>query len=511
MNGQQAFTAVGGQLPATQFTFSDPIIERKFGDSFQYHVVAGNSAGSSVSGLSAVVSPGSSLNISHSPVNYMESSYANQGARFGFKLAFSGDGASVAVATKNRSFMPSLSPRASVEIFERVVRNEGDQVFIDWSQASVAVIPFTTASKMSLESFTLSPDGNTLALSDLEPASGEISGAGSVQLITKNSLGEWNTTPMITLVSPVRGHLYRFGSVLLFSPDSKTLVVAETGTGLVRLYNNDVTTGWPALPNGVLNEQTLTSTKLIDPALAFNSSGNILAVGDPQADVDDPNAAAVTLPSAGKVQLFAKQTDGSWDPIAETVLISKNPGSNYLFGKSVAFTTDGRSIAIGEERTQLTLDNGSAYRGGNVQLYRQDSANLWKAVADNVFVSSSQGNGNFGHNIAFNSAGTLLAISERNGEIYTSGSIGSVGSGNNGSGTKGGAVYVFKTDDQGAWVERPAAVLGSNRPVVYGEFGASFGFGPSDIALLIGEPGGVIPGLVDIEVGYVNIYDTGLF
>jgi len=479
---QNKFTSIGTQLPTTQLTFTDLMTSRKYGDSFEYRVIAGNSKGKSASILSLPVTPGSSLNISHIAPNYLTSSYAKDKASFGFELAFSADGMTAAVATKGRSFINGQKPSASVEIFKRGVAN-------DWSAFSVAVIP-----KPSLATFALSPDGKTLALSDQNPKSGVTIGAGSVEIFTQDSSGQWDLIQTTTLVSPTPGKLYLFGSALTFSTDSKTLAVAETGTGIVRVYSTVVGTGWGTQPSSILNVPTSTKLELVSPSIAFSPDGQTLAIGD------TTNTANTAL-YAGTVQLFSKNTDGSWNTNASTVFNSEQTGTNFFFGQSIAFSTDGNSIAVSEVTSQVLLDNTTTYRGGNVQLFTKDSSNMWKTVPDNTFVSSASLRTRFGKKFSFNSTGTMLAISEGKALIFIDGTLSE----------KAGAVLVYKKDSVGVWIERPAAVLGSLSPSNLGVFGDSVVFNPGDDTLFVGDPSGLTNTGMILDTGYINIYDSRLF
>ncbi|MFV1985568.1 MAG: WD40 repeat domain-containing protein [Thiohalomonadales bacterium] len=477
---QNNFIKLSAQLPATQLNYTDPMVSRKYGDSFEYRVTAGNKKGVSTSGLSLPVTPGSSLNISHVASNYLTSSYAGDKSNFGFKLAFSADGKTAAVAIKSRTFVNGRKVGASVEIFKRGVVN-------DWSAFSVAVIHRPGIMTM----FALSPDGKTLALSENSPSSGTNIAAGAVELFTQNSSGLWDLVQTTTLVSPAPGKFYQFGSTLVFSPDSKSLAVSEAGTSIVRVYNK-VNGSWGMQPGSVLNNTA--NTAGLRPSIAFSPSGNILAIGDPGITVN-------SLLNAGAVQLFSKKTDGSWNTVASTSFNSKQPGKGFLFGQSIALSADGNTIAISEESSQVLLDNTATYQGGNVQLFTKDSLNKWKAVPDTIFVSSASLRTSFGMDFTFNRTGTMLAISEGRGVIYTNGK-------NN---EKSGAVLVFKKDTSGVWLERPVAVLGSLAPSFIGEFGSSVVFNPGDDTLFVGEPTGFTKKGAILETGYINIYDSRLF
>ncbi len=475
------FIKIGTQLPSTQLKYNDLLTSRKFGDSFEYRITAGNSNGEKASALSLPITPGDSLNISHVAPNYLTSSYAKNKARFGFKIAFSADGIIAAVGTERQSYINGQKGSASVEIFKRNVEN-------DWNAFSVAVIP-----KASLSTFALSPDGKTLALSDLAPNSGENIGAGSVEIFSEDSNGQWNLVQSTTLVSPTPGKLNRFGSALVFSPDSKILAIAETGTGIVRMYTR-VNEIWAIQASNELNITAITERNM-SLSLAFSPDGKTLAVGDQAFKVNN-------MVSAGRVQLFERKIDNSWDTVATTRLTSSPVGSFFYFGETVAFSADGQSLAVGSFKGEVLLDNTETYRGGNVQMFTKDKNDNWNMAPDATFVSSVSLRTRFGQDFSFNRSGDLLAVSEGSSLIFVNGALSETA----------GAVMVYKKDSSGAWDERPVAVLGSLSPVSDGEFGWSVVFNPSDDTLFVGEPTGLTQsGLFPLDTGYINIYDSRLF
>ncbi len=130
--------------------------------------------------------------------------------------------------------------------------------------------------------------------------------------------------------------------------------------------------------------------------------------------------------------------------------------------------------------------------------------NKWKTIPDTVFVSSASRTRDFGSNITFNNTGTLLAIGGLFSQVYDEQAIFTGGN----TSPVGGAVFIYKKDDSGAWVNRPSAVLASNSPTDYAYFGRSFVFSPTENKLFVGEPQGLVN---QRSYGSVNIYDSSLF
>ncbi len=486
------FIDVSGKLPGTQSSFIDPMIKRMYGDSFEYRVVVSDNNGSYTSTVSNIITPSNDLNIIHYSSQFINTVSGLDSSQFGFKLEFNSDGTTVAIATKGRSIVDGQQPSTSAAI-ELITRSGVNQ----WDSTSRTIMSNNSS---SMKTFSLSPDGNTLAIGEITPKTGNNIGAGLVKIFTKDKLGNWNTISPITLVSPKQGKIFQFGSVLKFSPDSKTLAVAETGTSIIRFYNNVLNTGWATTATTVLNNITVTPNPW-EQAMEFSPDGNFFALADMFMDVD-------SSVNAGVVALFSKNSNGVWETIASKIFFSKNRGSDFNFGQSIAFSPDSTSIAIGEARTNSVLKNNTTYRGGNVQLFTKFNNSTWKSIPDHIFVSSASRGNFYGTELAFNRTGKILAIGDRQTSLFT----------NLNTITPAGVVAIYLKDNQGIWNERPSEMLASNSTVARGgdgkrveRFGNSFAFNPTDDTLFVGEPYGITNRAVNIQAGFVNVYDTRTF
>ncbi len=487
------FIDVSGKLPATQSSFIDPMIHRMYGDSFEYRVIVSDNNVSYTSTTSNIITPSTDLNIIHFSPQFINSVSGLDASQFGFKLEFNGDGTTVAIATTGRSIVDGQQPSPSAAI-ELITRSGVNQ----WDSTSRIIM---SSNSSTMRTFSLSPDGTTLAIGERVPKTGTNMGAGLVKIFTKDKLGNWNTITPIVLVSPKQGEMYQFGSVLKFSPDSKTLAVAETGTSIVRFYNNVLNTGWATTATTVLNDNTIITINTTEQAMEFSPDGNFFALANMFMDVD-------SSVNAGAVELFSKNRNGVWEITASKIFFSKSVGNNFNFGQSIAFNPDSTSIAIGEARTNIVLKNNTTYRGGNVQLFTKFKNNNWKSIPEHVFVSSASSGNFYGKKIAFNRTGKILAISDSQTTLFTK--LNTV--------TYAGVVAVYRKDSQGTWNERPSEMLASNSTVARGgeekrieQFGNSFAFNPTDDTLFIGEPFGITDRALNIQTGFVNVYDTGTF
>ena len=189
--------------------------------------------------------------------------------------------------------------------------------------------------------------------------------------------------------------------------------------------------------------------------------------------------------SAGAVYVFAR-TDEEWEQ--EAYVKASNAGKGDFFGASVALGGKGATLAvgaIGEESTATGIngnqDDNSAYDVGAVYIFARIDEK-WEQEA--YIKASNAGKGDsFGASVALSGEGTTLAVGVQDEDSHATGTNGHEG---DNSAYGAGAVYVFtRTDD--VW-EQEAYVKASN--VEKGDFfGGSVALSEDGNTLAVGARG----------------------
>ncbi|ENM5740366.1 FG-GAP repeat protein [Vibrio mimicus] len=196
-------------------------------------------------------------------------------------------------------------------------------------------------------------------------------------------------------------------------------------------------------------------------SIALSANGNTLAVGAVYEDSlstgingDDSDNSGLEV---GAVYVY-RFDDGVWSQ--QAYVKASNTGTDDRFGRSVALSSDGNTLAVGaeDEDSSSTGINGldsdnSAENSGAVYVYRFDGA--WSQQAY-VKASNTGAHEHFGSSVALSSDGNTLAV----GAVYeNSSSTGINGVESDDSAVKSGAVYVYRFDS--GWSQQ-AYVKASN-------------------------------------------------
>ena len=235
------------------------------------------------------------------------------------------------------------------------------------------------------------------------------------------------------------------GAVAINGTGDRLAVQADSS---VFLFHTDTTLATdPALKSVIRDGSRLSDGTLLEAdnqgfgeALAFNDSGNLLAVGDPT--------------STGSVSLFAlDSSDLSVAPrLGQILADGVNSGirtgvdldSNEGFGSSVAFNASGDRLAVGSVFSD-GLDNAADNASGSVYLFNLNpndltqTAILRQIVEDNAVLLGGatfdlEAFDNFGTSVSLNAVGDRLAV----GAIGDDGTLNDV--------DRSGAVYLFELD-----------------------------------------------------------------
>ncbi len=359
-------------------------------------------------------------------IGYLRASKADAGDGFGFAVASSTDGNTLAIGAPyedcsctgvNPSSVDEAAPNSgAVYVF---VKSSGG-----WRQQ--AYIKASSVATYDLFGMTLalSGDGNTLAVG------GPTANGPSIEAVHVfgRSAGSWRQAAVLT---PSNGDLGdRFGSVIALSADGLTLVIGATGedssgTGTTAsgLDNDESESGAAYIFSRAPNATSWSQTAFIKgshsdradffgTSVALDADGGTLAVGSQRddSDADGRHVAALScvapIPGAvcdvGAVDIYTRSFTGGWSHAAylrPTVFASED-----LFGTAVALSADGGQLAVGAVGEDSTaVDSGAAY-----VFARSGSGWTQEAV---IKASDADTNDSFGAALDFDDQGRMLAIS----------------------------------------------------------------------------------------------------
>ncbi len=178
------------------------------------------------------------------------------------------------------------------------------------------------------DSVSLSSDGNT-ALVGAQDAS---TGAGTAYVFTRSGT-TWTQHQQLTAASPAAGDM--FGSSVSLSADASTALIGadgtSTGKGTACVFANGTTWTQQAqlsAADGATGDQ-------FGGSVSLDSNGNTAVIGAPQ-------RSSLT----GAAYVFGR-SGTTWTQAQE--LTASDAAADHLFGKSVATSSDGATILIGED------------------------------------------------------------------------------------------------------------------------------------------------------------------
>src|SRR5712691_8305677 len=307
---------------------------------------------------------------------YIKASNAEAGDQFGFSVALSSDGNTLAVgATGEDGPLTGVTPgivdettaagnaapgAGAVYVFTRSI------IAGTWSQQAYVKASNTGVADNFGSSVALSGDGSTLAVGAIgedNPAAE----AGAVYVFTRIGTA-WTQQANIIRASNA-GALDLFGFSVALSGDSNTLAVGATGEGsaLTGVTPGIVaeTTADNAAPGagavyvltrsaGIWSQQAYVKASntgavdLFGASVSLSGDGNILAVGaigESSAAVGiGGNQADNSAADAGAVYVFTRSV-ATWTQ--QAYVKASNTGAGDRFGTSAALSSDGNTLAVG--------------------------------------------------------------------------------------------------------------------------------------------------------------------
>jgi hypothetical protein len=329
-------------------------------------------------------------------------SNAGEGDRFGYSLAISDDGNtlaagaigedSVATGPAGNHADNSAEQAGAAYVFTRAGNT--------WSQQAYLKASNTQAGDMFGFSVALSGDGNTLAVcgydedSSAEGIGGDqadnrSSGSGAVYVLTRTAGAWWQQAYVKASNTTTQG---AFGAAIALSADGSTMAVAsvdedglnpgvgavpwqadrtapertriaEDSAGAVYVY---VRRGSEWTFESYIKSSNIRANDTFGTRLALSADGSVLAAGAPQQPGGgtgvNPSATDASAPESGAVYLFVRDA-GKW---RQDAYIKAADAAEYdLFGSSVALSGSGRLLAVAamgaDGRDNATRDAGAVY------------------------------------------------------------------------------------------------------------------------------------------------------
>lgn len=509
-DGASGFTQVGSDIVTTSSAVSIPVHLTQW-LKVRYLVEAHDAGG--------VIATSPSIGISSlmlDTIGYAKASNTGIGDYFGYRVAVSGDGNTMAVSA---IYEDSSAVGINGSQTDRSVTDSGAvYLFVrsgeTWVQQAYIKASNTDAFDAFGSSLALSSDGNTLAVGAIgedsnatgingNQTAGLAVDSGAVYLFIRTG-ATWSQQAYIKASNTDSGDA--FGSSVALSSDGNTLAVGARGedssatgingdqltdaalnSGAVYLFTRNVAI-WTQ--QAYIKASNTGAADAFGSSLALSSDGNTLAVGAAGEDSSavginsDPNVGAAT--DAGAAYVFAR-SGTTWSQ--QAYVKASNTDALDNFGGSVSLSGDGNTLAIGAigEDSASTGINGDQFAdtagsSGAVYLFTR-SGIVWSQQAY-VKATNTGALDNFGISVALSGgAGNTLAVGAHQED---SNAIGMNGDQLDNTFTNSGAVYLY-TRTAGLW----SAYSYTKAPNTdaYDNFGAAISMSNDGNTLVIGATG----------------------
>ncbi|MCC6206742.1 MAG: integrin [Gammaproteobacteria bacterium] len=524
------FTVVSGEIDGIgngpfRYTASLPLHSTDWRNT-KFMFEACNDEGCTGSDDTLDVSPSDSVSM----IGYMKPFDPVAAGQFGYSLAYSADGVTLAVGACPQGVVPDTG---SVYIYT----HDG----ADWTQQAKLKGSREAGNYGFGCSLAISSTGDVLAIGAIGDASsltgidpdGEDTAApssGAVYVFRRTD-GIWAEESYIKASNT--GANDGFGRALALTADGGILVVgaqsedgnavggeadnSATDSGAVYVFFRDES-GWDQ--QTYLKAPNVGSGDRFGAAVALSDNGATLAVGAPLEDSagsganDDCGSAQGEdncLTDSGGAYIFTRTT-GDWSQ--QDFIKAQVPGQEDNFGSSLDLSGDGDVLAVGapledsaatgvggdpvndcaaaaEDRTNCSFNSGAAYLfGRSGTSWSQEAyikASNTEAGECNVFPSSCD---IFGTAIALSGDGSILAVGAPLEDSFTSGvNVPPISESRKNSNRNSGAVYIYR--DQ-AFISIVKASAGE-RPTTEDNFGGAFALSADGASLAVGAIGDDCP------------------
>jgi len=436
---------------------------------------------------------------------YVKASNAEAGDAFGFAVALSSDGNTLAVGANSES-------SAAIGIGGNQADNtaaSAGAVYVYtrsgtiWTQQAYIKASNTEAGDRFGASVALSSDGNTLAVGatgegsaltgvtpgnvDATTAGNAAPGAGAVYVLTR-SAGTWSQQAYVKASNT--GAADNFGSSVALSGDGSTLAVGAIGedgsaaeAGAVYVYTRSGTT-WTQ--QAYVKASNAGALDLFGFSVALSGDSNTLAVGAiGEASAVGGTPTDNTAPSAGAVYVFTRSV-ATWTQ--QAYVKASTIGAGDQFGFSVALSSDGNTLAVGaiDEDSAATGVGGSetdnsATNAGAVYVFTRSVA-IWTQQAY-VKASNTGAGDQFGFSVSLSGDGNALAVGA---SLEASAATGVNGTQADNTAADAGAVYVY-TRSGTIWTQ--LAYVKASNTGASDQFGFSVALSGDGTTLAVGATG----------------------
>lgn len=434
------------------------------------------------------------------------------GDQFGYSIALSGDGNTLAVGAPYESSNATgingaqgnnLSAESgAVYVF---VRNAGV-----WVQQAYVKASNNGMSDRFGHSVTLSGDGNVMAVGAFAEDSGvagnqndnSVTNAGAAYVFTRTG-ATWSQQAYLKASNvQAQDSIMYFGWSVSLSSDGATLAVGapnedSSATGVNGNQDNELAeasgaayvftqSGGTWTQQAYIKASNTQNNDQFGSVVRLSGDGNTLAVG---ATGEDSNATSIdgdqtsnAASGSGAVYVFAR-SGAAWSQ--QAYIKATNTRTNDNFGTALAISADGNTLAVGanSEDSGATGINGdqmssAASGSGAVYVFTRVVA-TWSHQAY-VKASNTEAQDWFGWSVALSGDGNTLVV----GAVDEDGNATGVnGSPANNLSTDSGAIYVFGRSG-GTWTQR-AYVKASNTGI-YDAFGMSVALSADGNTLAVG-------------------------
>lgn len=304
---------------------------------------------------------------------FIKASNAGTFDLFGFSVALSGDGSTLAVG----AYLEGSSDSGAAYVFTR----SGST----WTQQAVIRASNADANDWFGFKVALSFNGDTLAVTgyaeasatQADPADNSVTGAGAVYVFARSG-ATWSQQAYLKSTFPEAED--RFGNAIAISSDGNTLAIAaqgddsnHTGTFAVTPADNNLATNSGAVyvftrsgaawsQQAFIKSSNARTPHRFGHQLSLSGDGSLLAVGayreDGTARGFNGNQAATGSANAGAAYLFSR-TGIAWTQ--QAYLKAPNADAGDAFGIGIALSRDGTSLAIAAD----SEDSGATGVQGN--------------------------------------------------------------------------------------------------------------------------------------------------
>lgn len=410
-DGASGYTQIGGDITATDYAHAISVIAQDWPDA-SYLVQACNTVGCTDSTPITATE-------SARAIGYFKASNTEANDAFGFDVALSGDGSTLAVGARNEDSAATAIGGNPAD--NTAISAGAAYVFFDdgsgWMQQAYIKASNTDAGDEFGRRAVLSQDGNTLVVAahkedsnatiiDGDATDDSAADAGAVYVFTRSGT-TWTQQAYLKASNAEAGD--NFGYDLAISADGNTVAV------------------------GAINEDS-------------NATGAINDNPGDAAEADNSNA------GSGAVYVFSR-SGGAWSQKA--YLKAANNGAGDSFGYALSLSDDGTTLAVGaiwEDSSVGGIDpapDEGASNAGAVYVYSLDGVGDWTPEAY-IKAAITDADDAFGHSVSLSSDGNTLAVGA-NGE--DSDAITVDGDATNDAALNAGAAYVFART-VGVWTQQ---------------------------------------------------------